>query len=91
MGDFEIDFEIDFGLFILYFLEFRFYKFFIEKKKNCALHTQIGTVFIYLIDPKYCCFNFAFYLMIQKVNHGVLPQQVFLFFEGEDLIKVKDW
>ena len=70
--DFEIDFKIDFGLFILYFLEFRFYKFLIQKKENRAIYTQIRTVFFKLIDQKYGFFNFAFYLMIQKVEHRIL-------------------
>ena len=82
--DFEIDFKIDFGLFVLHFLESRFYKFLVEKKKICALYAQIGTVFFELIDQKYCFFDFAFYLTVQKVNHEVLPQEVLLFLEIKD-------
>ena len=62
--DFKIDFELDFGFFVLDFLELRFYKYFVKKKKICALHAQIGTVLFKLINQKYCFFNFAFYLTI---------------------------
>lgn len=87
---FEIDFESDFGLFVLHFLEFRFYEFLVEKKKNRALHAQIGTVLSELIDQKYRLFDFVFYLTIQKVDHGVLPQEVLLFLEGEVVEMVND-
>lgn len=90
VSNFRVDFEIDYGFFILLFLEFRFYKFFVKKKQNCALLAEIQTVFFKLINPKYYYFNFAFYLMIQKIHHWVLLQQVFLFFKGKDLKKVKD-
>ena len=88
--DFEIDFELNFG-FVLHFLEFRFYEYFVEKKKIRALHAQIGMVLFELIDQKYRFFDFVFYLTIQKVDHGVLPQAVLLFLEGKGLVEVEDW
>ena len=84
------DLRVDFGLFVLHFLEFRFYKFLVEKKKICALHAQIGTVFFELIDQKYRFFGFAFYLTIQKVDHGVLLQDVLLYLKDEGLVDVED-
>lgn len=83
------DFGIDFDLFILHFPEFYFYKFFVEKKKICALHAQIKIVFFKLINQKYCLFGFVFCLTIQKVDHALLLQEVFLFFKVEDLVKIK--
>ncbi len=83
------DFGIDFDLFVLHFPKFHFYEFLVEKKKICALHDQIEMILFELIDQKYCLFDFTFCLTIQKVDHRVLPQEVLLFFEVEDLVEIE--
>lgn len=83
------DFGIDFDLFALHFPEFHFYEFLVEKKKIRALHAQIEMVLFKLIDRKYRLFGFAFCLTIQKIDYGVLPQEVLLFLEGKDLVDIE--